>query len=237
MNNNMNLRNILFDNKLTGSNFIDWVQNLRIILRQEKLLYVLENPIPSEPTTDDDVADNDAVELTTQDTQGDRRSSRIRRPPQRYDDMFLINNDEPTTYNEVLLDKDSEKWLQAMNSEMDSIYENEVWTLVDPPIGTKPIGCKWVFKKKIDMDGKVFTYKARLVAKGCSQKYGIDYDETFSPVAMLKSSRIILAIAAYYDYEIWKMDVKTAFLNGHLQEEVYMIQPEGFVSYRSPFMG
>ena len=62
------------------------------------------------------------------------------------------NNDESTTYNEVLLDKDSEKWLQAMNSEMDSIYENEVWTLVDPPIGTKPIGCKWVFKRKIDWD-------------------------------------------------------------------------------------
>ena len=173
---------------------------------------------------------DDAVKLTTQDTQGDRRSSRIRRSPQRYDDVFIINNDEPTTYNEVLLDKDSEKWLQAMNSKMDSMYENVVWTLVDPPIGTKPIGCKWVFKKKIDMDGKVSTYKARLVAKGYSQKYGIDYDETFSPVAMLKSIRIILAIAAYYDYEIWQMDVKTAFLNGHLQEEVYMIQPEGFVS-------
>ena len=144
--------------------------------------------------------------------------------------MFIIYNDEPTTYNEVLLNKDSEKWLQAMNSEMDSIYENEVWTLVDPPIGTKPIGCKWVFKKKTDMDGKVSTYKARLVAKGCSQKYCFDYDETFSPVAMLKSIRIILAIAAYYDYEIWKMDVKTGFLNEHLQEEVYMIQPEGFVS-------
>ena len=109
---------------------------------------------------------DDAVELTTQDTQGDRRSSRIRRPPQRYDDVFIINNDEPTTYNEVLLDKDSEKWHQAMNFEMDSIYENEVWTLVDPPIGTKPIGCKWVFKKKTDMDGKESTYKARLVAKG-----------------------------------------------------------------------
>ena len=74
------------------------------------------------------------------------------------------------------------------------------------------------------------TYKAQLVEKGYSQKYGIDYDETFSPMAMLKSIRIILAIAAYYDYEIWQMDVKTAFLNGHLQEEVYMIQPEGFVS-------
>ena len=80
------------------------------------------------------------------------------------------------------------------------------------------------------MDGNVHTYKARLVAKGFKQTHGIDYDETFSPVAMLKSIRILLAIAAYYDYEIWQMDVKTSFLNGNLLEDVYMIQPEGFVN-------
>ena len=73
------------------------------------------------------------------------------------------------------------------------------------------------------------TYKARLVAKGFKQKHGIDYDETFSPVAMLKSIRILLAIVAYHDYEIWQMDVKTAFLNGNLVEDVYMTQPDGFV--------
>ena len=77
---------------------------------------------------------------------------------------------------------------------------------------------------------KVETYKARLVAKGYRQRYGIDYDETFSPVAMLKSIRIMLALAAHFDYEIWQMDVRTAFLNGELEEEVYMIQPEGFTS-------
>ena len=77
------------------------------------------------------------------------------------------------------------------------------------------------------MDGKVHTYKARLVAKGYRQIQGVDYDETFSPVAMLKSIRILLAIAAYNDYEIWQMDVKTAFLNGNLLEDVYMEQPEG----------
>ena len=80
------------------------------------------------------------------------------------------------------------------------------------------------------MDGNVHTYKARLVAKGFRQTHGIDYDETFSPVAMLKSIRILLAIAVYYDYEIWQMDVKTAFLNGNLLEDVYMTQPEGFVN-------
>jgi hypothetical protein len=80
------------------------------------------------------------------------------------------------------------------------------------------------------MDGNVHIYKARLVAKGFRQIQGVDYEETFSPVAMLKSVRILLAIAAYYDYEIWQMDVKTAFLNGHLSEDVYMTQPEGFVN-------
>ena len=80
-----------------------------------------------------------------------------------------------------------------------------------------------------DADGNVTVYKAWLIAKGFRQVQGIDYDETFSPVAILKSVRIMLAIAAYYDYEIWKMDVKTAFLNGFLKEELYMMQPEGFV--------
>ena len=123
-----------------------------------------------------------------------------------------------------------DQWLNAMKSEMDSMYTNQVWTLVDPPEGIKPIGCKWIFKKKTDMEGNVITYKARLVAKGYRRKQGVDYDETFSLVAMLKSIRILLAIAAHYDYEIWKMDVKTAFLNGNLTEEVYMTQPEGLTS-------
>ncbi|KAK8694636.1 hypothetical protein V6N13_072183 [Hibiscus sabdariffa] len=113
---------------------------------------------------------------------------------------------------------------------MNSMSRNQVWTLVEPPKGIKPIGCKWVFKKKTDMDGNVQTYKGRLVAKGFRQIHGVDYDETFSPVAMFKSIRILLAIAAFHDYEIWQMDVKTTFLNGKLEEDVYMTQPEGFVT-------
>ncbi|CAL8988191.1 unnamed protein product, partial [Prunus brigantina] len=122
------------------------------------------------------------------------------------------------------VDIDSKKWQEAMKSEMDSMYANQVWTLVDPPQGIVPIGNKWIFKRKMGSDGKVETYKARLVAKGYKQREGIDYEETFSPVAMIKSIRILLAIAAHYDYEIWQMDVKTAFLNGHLREELYMDQ-------------
>ncbi|GKE72050.1 retrotransposon protein, putative, ty1-copia subclass [Tanacetum coccineum] len=80
------------------------------------------------------------------------------------------------------------------------------------------------------MDGNIHTYKARLVAKGFTQTYGVDYEETFSPVADIKAIRILIAIAAYYDYKIWQMDVKTAFLNGHLNKDVYMVQPKGFVN-------
>ena len=128
---------------------------------------------------------------------------------------------------------DSERWQEAMRSEMESMYVNKVWTLVDPPEAVRPIGCKWVFKKKIDMDGNIVAYKGRLVAKGFNQVEGVDYEETFAPVAMVKSIRILLAIAAYYDYEIWQMDVKTAFLNGNLDEDVYMTQPEGFEDPRN----
>ena len=99
-----------------------------------------------------------------------------------------------------------------MKFKLDSMYFNQVWDLVKGSNDIKPIGCKWVYKWKRGIDGKVETFKARLVAKRYTQKEGIDYKETFSPIAILKSSRILLSITAHYDYEIWQMDVKTAFL-------------------------
>ena len=119
--------------------------------------------------------------------------------------------------------------LKAMKSEMGSMYENKVWTLGDLSDGRQAIENKWIFKKKINANGNVTIYKARLVVKGFWQVQDVDYDEIFSLVSMHKSVRIMLAIAAFYDYEIWQMDVKTAFLNGFLEEELYMMQPEGFV--------
>ncbi|GJR23764.1 retrotransposon protein, putative, ty1-copia subclass [Tanacetum coccineum] len=121
---------------------------------------------------------------------------------------------------------ESEKWIDAMNVEMQSMKDNKVWDLVDLPPDGKTVGSKWLFKKKTDMDGDVHTFKARLVAKGFTQTYRV--------VADIRAIRILIAIAAYYDYEIWQMDVKTAFLNGHLSEEVYMEQPEGFVNQKYP---
>ncbi|GJZ81044.1 retrotransposon protein, putative, ty1-copia subclass [Tanacetum coccineum] len=109
---------------------------------------------------------------------------------------------------------------------MQSMKDNEVWDLVNLPPNGKIIGSKWLFKKKTDMDRAVHTYKAHLVVKGYTQTPGIDYEETFSPVADIRAIRILIAIEAFYDYEIWQMDVKTAFLNGYLSEEVYIEQPE-----------
>ena len=133
------------------------------------------------------------------------------------------NNEDPITYMDAMQRSDSELWLKAMKSKMESMKVNEVWSLVDPPEGIKPIGCKWIFKRKRGADGQVETYKARLVAKGYRQRYGIDYDETFSPVAMLKSIRIMVALVGHFYYEIWQMDVQTTFLNRELDEEVYMM--------------
>ncbi|GJV85969.1 retrotransposon protein, putative, ty1-copia subclass [Tanacetum coccineum] len=121
-----------------------------------------------------------------------------------------------------------------MNTEMQSMKDNQVWILVDLPHNGRTVGSKWLFKKKTNMDGKVHTFNARLVANGYTQTYGVDYEETFSHVADIRAIRILLAIAAYYDYEIWQMDVKTAFLNGHLSKDVYMVQPEGFVDPKHP---
>ena len=106
-------------------------------------------------------------------------------------------------YDEAMLDVDHEKLMEAMKSEIDSLHSNQIWSLVDPPECIVPIGCKWIYKKKIGLDGKVETYKVRLVGKGYNQRKGIDYHKIFSSVAMLKSIRTLLAIAAFHDYEIW----------------------------------
>ncbi|KAK4855041.1 hypothetical protein QYF36_003447 [Acer negundo] len=188
--------------------------------------------IPREVTQPNPIVSSDP----TQDQQPTipRRSGRVRTQPERYIGLGesvenLPDDDDPYTYKEAMEDVDSRHWQKAMQSEIESMFDNKVRSLVDLPKGIKPIGCKWVYKRKRGMDGKVETFKARLVAKGYTQKEGIDYEETFSPVAMLKSIRILLSIAASLDLEIWQMDVKTAFLNGSLDESIYMMQPEGFI--------
>ena len=99
------------------------------------------------------------------------------------------------------------------------------------PEGREPVGSKWVFKTKVNADGKIECYKARLVAQGFSQRFGSDYDETFSPVVRLESLRTLIGLSVYYRLQLHQLDVTTAFLNGQLKEEVYMTQPEGFVQF------
>ncbi|GJS32525.1 retrotransposon protein, putative, ty1-copia subclass [Tanacetum coccineum] len=169
-----------------------------------------------------------------------RRSERTHRAPNRLclnvevEEHSLGDLNEPTSYKAAMLDLESNKWIDAMNAKIQSMMDNMVWVLVDLPPGCKTVGSRWLFKKKTDMDGIVHVYKARLVAKGYTQLYGVDYEETFSPVADIRAIRILISIAAYYDYEIWQMDVKTAFLNGYLDEDIYMVQPEGFVDPNHP---
>ena len=123
---------------------------------------------------------------------------------------MLLDHDELTNYEEAMVSPDSANWLEAMKSEIWSLYENKVWTLVDLPDDRQAIENKWIFKRKTGVDSSVTIYKARLVEKGFWQVQGVDYDESFSLVSMLKSVRIMLAIAAFY--EIWQMDKQNCIL-------------------------
>lgn len=139
--------------------------------------------------------------------------------------MLLLLDDEPWDWNEA---KGERVWREACEEEIASIKKNKTWTLVDLPDGCKSIWLKWNFKVKRNLDGSINKYKARLVAKGYVQRYMIDYEEVFAPVARLETVRVLIALAASSGWEIHHLDVKTAFLHGDLQEEIYVSQPEGF---------
>jgi Reverse transcriptase (RNA-dependent DNA polymerase)/gag-polypeptide of LTR copia-type/Integrase core domain/GAG-pre-integrase domain len=161
---------------------------------------------------------------------GSRRGNRGKKKAgNRFSFVGLAFLPEPLTYTEALSREDGVKWGQACDEEITSIMKNNTWELVDLPEGRKAIGCKWVFKLKMNPDNTIDRYKARLVAKGYSQKEGIDYDETFSPVVKYTSIRIFLTIAASNGMLVHQMDVKTAFLNGKIEEDIYMTQPEGYI--------
>ena len=132
---------------------------------------------------------------------------------------------EPRSIKEACKD---ESWVKAMNEEFDQIEKNQTWDLVPRPKDKNAIGTKWVFKNKMNEDGQVVRNKARLVCKGYAQVEGVDFEENFTPVARLEEIRIFLAFASYKRLKVYQMDVKSAFLNGYLEEEVYIEQPEGF---------
>ncbi|CAM8989664.1 unnamed protein product [Rhodiola kirilowii] len=143
-----------------------------------------------------------------------------------YSGLCLLGAEEPTTFPEA---EKEEKWRCAMKEEMDSIHNNQTWSLVDLPDQQEAIGLKWIYKVKKDSNGAVVKHKARLVAKGYAQKQGIDFEEVFAPVARMETVRLLIALAAHEGWRLHHLDVKSAFLNGDLAEEVYVSQPPGFI--------
>ncbi|XP_071727921.1 uncharacterized protein [Rutidosis leptorrhynchoides] len=188
-------------------------------------------------------------------TSESRRSSRPTRIPTKFNDYVLNSNAkydinkvicyanlssenlnfvsnmnksvEPTCYSEACLDKN---WVKAMNSEIDALMRNNTWVMVDLPERRKAIGSKWIYKIKLKASGEIDRYKARLVAKGFSQREGLDYDETFSPIVKMITVRCLITLAVNNDWPIYQPDVNNAFLYGEIVEDVYMKPPEGYFS-------
>ena len=150
-----------------------------------------QKSVPVIPTPISEEANDNDHETSDQVTTEPHRSTRVRSAPEWYGnpilEVMLLDHDEPTNYEEAMMSPDSAKWLEAMKSEMRSMYENKVWTLIDLPIDRRAIEIKWIFKRKTEADSSVTIYKARIVAKGFRQVQGVDYDESFSLVSMLKS--------------------------------------------------
>jgi hypothetical protein len=159
------------------------------------------------------------------------QKSKRQRTAKSFGDAFIVYlmDDTPRTIEEAFSSPDAALWKEAIRSEIDSIMSNGTWEVVERPYGCKPIGCKFVFKKKLRPDGTIERYKVRLVVKGYSEKEGEDYFDTYSPVARLTIIRVLLSLAASHGLIVHQMDVKTAFLHGELDEEIYMHQPDGFV--------
>ena len=156
-------------------------------------------------------------------------STRERKKPKTFSNYVALMCDlvdqEPTNFEEAVQKKE---WVEAMTEEYQSIIKNDVWDIVPRPEGKSIVSSKWIYKVKHAADGSIEKYKARFVARGFSQKEGIDYEETFSPVARYTSIRTIMALASMMKWDLHQMDVKTAFLNGVIEEEVYLEQPQGF---------
>ncbi|GJU04254.1 retrovirus-related pol polyprotein from transposon TNT 1-94 [Tanacetum coccineum] len=206
-----------------------------------------ETPPPSKtsPLVDDDLDEEEAIRETLEidkivnikesrnhpleNVIGNLNQRTLRSQAQNQSNFFcFISTIEPKNVNEALGD---ESWIVTMQEELNQFIANDVWELVPQSKNMTIIGTKWVFRNKLDENGIVSRNKARLVAQGYNQQEGIDYDETYAPVARLESIRILLAYACALDFKLFQMDVKSAFLNGFINEEVYMAQPPGFIDF------
>ena len=193
-----------------------------------------EDIIPESDEEDPNEDDIDVDNLTYD--PGLRRSTRPSKPPVKFGAMLALqarmgNEDDstPLTFDEAMSSSDKEEWKDAMKYEIKAIEKKKTWKLVPLPDGYKAVKNKWVYTTKKDTNQNISRHRARLVAKGFTQRRGIDYDEVFAPVAKYSTLRLILALATDEDLNLLQLDVKSAFLNGKLDEEIYMEQPEGFM--------
>jgi len=168
---------------------------------------------------------------TSSTTEGHHMMTRLKAKNVSAPHTALVGIVEPTTVDQALK---VPQWYAAMKEEIDALHENQTWTLVPRTTKMNVVGSRWVFKTKLKSDGSIDRHKARLVAKGYSQLEGIDFEETFSPVVKATTIRVVLSVAVSLKWPIRQLDVKNAFLHGHLHEEVYMAQPPGFVDPQYP---
>lgn len=245
-------RDVKFDKNQFGNNQLDTEKSL------ENLIGVnLGSSTEGEKvTTDEEVVQENELQFEEEPEQGEedfhtpddhralpnnensiigmrRVSQRINKgiPPRRLaDEMYVAVHEvkEPRSYNEAISCKDKDKWIAAMHEEMKSLKTNNTWEITNFPDDRRAIGCKWVFKAKTNIDGTVQRYKARLVAQGFSQKFGTDYNEIFAPVVRQATFRTLLSVASQKKLMVEHLDAKTAFLNGNLEETIFMKQPPGF---------
>ncbi|GJR75981.1 retrovirus-related pol polyprotein from transposon TNT 1-94, partial [Tanacetum coccineum] len=222
-----------------------------------------ETPTPSKtsPLVDDDLDEEEAIKVTEkknlesdivnetleideivnikesrnhplENVIGNLSQRTLRSQAQNQSNLFcFISTIELKNVNEALT---GDSWIVAMQEELNQFIANDVRELVPQPRNMTIIGTKWVFRNKFDENGIVSRNKARLVGQGYNQQEGIDYDETYAPVARLESIRILLAYACFLDFKLFQMDVKSAFLNGFINEEVYVAQPPGFIDFEKP---
>ena len=180
-----------------------------------------ENPFENNNGQEDPIHANGELQI--------RRGTRIRRPSQRFLDLVnSIDENEPLSLKEALNRPNEAKWKEDVKMEYKSLMYKKTWDLVQLPQNRQPLGCKWIFKIKKKVNGSLDKYKARLVAKGYDQIESLDYNEIFSPMVRMATMRLLFGISAILDLELQQMDVKTTFLNGDLNEIVYMQQLEGF---------
>ncbi|GJW87264.1 retrovirus-related pol polyprotein from transposon TNT 1-94 [Tanacetum coccineum] len=201
-------------------------------MKVSESLNVIFNETPSPPKTspleDDDLVEEEAIEVNKTKFLGNDLKNKS------LENNEIINIKEskkPKNINEALKD---ESWVIAMQEELNQFVSNDVSELVPYSMDMTIIGTKWVFRNKLDENDVVSRNKARLVAQGCNQQEGIDYDETYAPVARLESIRILLAYACVLDFKLFQMDVKSAFLNGFINEEVYVARPPRFINFAKP---